>query len=229
MSIQRKRKSWSLSVLLCNLLVVALTIESSPVRATQSRAILDGVVKDVFGVQIRNATISLYSLDRVVRTRSNEKGYFQFAKVPPGIYQVEVVREGFKTRKMATLQVTDRNEPLSISLDVASTGSCSAEESISYEDQNGNKLSVSVFDSRERVPNAEVQLVNAAGTEVQIAKRSNGKGEIFFDDLEPGQYWLRVSHSGYQAERTESFWITRENTTKVDIRMIRVGLLRVCQ
>ena len=235
MTIQRKFKSSSVAVLMCNILLVAFPIESSPKRkslphpnATQSLAVLEGVLKDVVGAQLGDATISLYSLDRVIQTKSNEKGHFRFANVPPGTYQVEFARQGFKTKKMA-LQVADRNEPLSISLDVASTGSCSEEESISYEDLDVRKLIGTVLDSQQPVPNAEVQLVNGSGTNVQVAKRSNGKGVFFFDNLEPGQYYLRVSHSGYQAERTEGFWITRENTTKVGIRIIRVGLLRVCQ
>jgi hypothetical protein len=233
----KKRKfNSSILILMCNLLAVALPYEASALRksvphaiATQSLATLAGVVTDVVGAQLRDATISLYSLDRVIQTKSDEKGQFRFAHVPPGTYEVQIAHPGFKTMKMAAIQVTDRNEPLSISLDVASTGSCSAEESISYEDLNGMKLIGTVLDSQQPVPNAEVQLVNASGTHVQIAKRSNGKGVFSFDNLEPGQYYLRVSHSGYRTDLTKSFWITRENTTKVDMWIIRVGLLRLCQ
>ena len=145
MTIQRKFKSSSVAAL-CNILLVALPIEMSPVRkslphpnATQSLAVLEGVIKDVLGAQLGDATMSLYSLDRVIQTKSNEKGHFRFANVPPGTYQVEVARQGFKTKKMAALQVADRNEP-SISL-ISQARIVPVEESISYENLNGSSQS----------------------------------------------------------------------------------------
>ncbi len=239
MTMQRKIKSLSSAVLICSFLAAILLNASSPLTkglagatATQAQSIatLSGVITDAFDAQLTDATISLYSVDRVLQTKSDVKGQFRFAQVPPGTYHLEAERQGFKTKRIAAIQAIDKNESLSISLDVASTGNCTREDSISYADAvAGRKLMGIVLDAKQPVADAKVDLVSASGTRVLSSGRSNGKGEFLFADVDPGQYSLRVSHSRYQNERTERFWIARENTTKVEIEIIKEGLLRVCE
>lgn len=244
---QRKIKSLLNAVLICSFLAFALMSEVLPstkaivgVDATQaqSKATLSGVITDAIGTQIPDATISLYSADRVMRAKSDMKGKFQFSDVPSGAYQLETTRPGFKTMKIAAIQVTGKNEPLSIRLDVAAAGPCANMNSVSYVGMAGRKLYVGmagrkligiVLASKQPVADAEVDLVSAFGTGVLATQRSNSKGEFIFNNLTPGQYLLMVSHSGYRDERTENFWIARENITKVEVDIIKNGLIRACQ
>jgi hypothetical protein len=236
---QRRINSWSNAVLVCSLLAAVLVGESSPLTEAQAAATADqaqsvatlsGVVTDTFGARLSGATISLYSADRVLQTKSDVKGQFRFPHVPPGTYQLEATRRGFKTKKTAAIRVLDSNEPLAISLDVAAAGYCAGEDSVAYADTTaGRELTGVVLDSKQPVAGAEVDLVSASGTRVLATKRSNGKGEFLFANLEPGLYSLRVSHPGYRDGRTEEFWIAREDTTRVEIEITKDGLLRVCQ
>jgi hypothetical protein len=237
MVMQRKMKSPSGAVLICSLLAAALMNEPSPLTnalagsatRAQSSATLSGVTTDTFGARLAGATISLCSVDRVLQISSDVKGQFQFAHVPPGTYQLEVAHQGFKTRRLAAVQLTDRNEPLSVSLEVSDAGDCGSEDLISYAGTSGRKIIGTVLDSGRPVAGAEVDLVSASAARALATVRSNDDGEFLLADLEPGQYSLRVSHPGHRDERTGSFWVARETTTKVQMEMTRQGLLRVCQ
>lgn len=235
----RKNISSLGAILLCSLLaVVALTpsllltnsqVGTAAATRAQPKASVSGVITDAFGAPLADAIVSLYSLDRVLQTKSDGKGQFLFAHVPPCTYQMKTVHQGFKTKRVSGVQVADKNEPLTVSLAVADSGDCSSFNSVSYNETAGRTLFGTVLDSRHPVVGAEVELIGAFNNRVLAAIRSNEKGEFRFTDLEPGQYHLRVSHAGYQVERTEEIWIARENGTEIEVEIIKQGLIRVCQ
>lgn len=236
---QRRIKSPSSAVLICSFLAAVLLSEPRPLsrglvgaRAAQAQpeATLSGVITDAFGGQLSDATLRLYSADRVLQTRSDEKGGFRFARVPPGTYQLEAARPGFKIKRITAIQVSGKDEPLPIILDVANTGGCLGEDSVSYASAvDGMTLMGVVLDSERPVAGAKIDLVSASGARAVASGQSNGKGEFQFTNLEPGQYVLRVSHPEHQAETTESFWVARETTTKVVTRILKRGSIRVCE
>lgn len=203
------------------------------VRA-QSETTLSGVITYTYGDQqtgpIPDATVRLYSADRVLQTKTDKHGQFGFANVAPATYQLEAAHPGFKTRKLEAIQVTNQNaKPLSITLAVANMD-CVGETSIFYADGVAGKTLIGVaLDSKQPLADVQVDLVSAFGTHELASRRSNSKGEFEFANLEPGQYLLRVSHPGYHDELTESFWIVRESGTRVVIGMLKQGMIRVCQ
>ena len=81
---------------------------------------------------------------------------------------------------------------------------------------------------RQELNDVQVELVNASGR-VVAARKSDEKGYFRFKDLASGQYTLRVSKAGYHDEATGSFWVTRENRTRVSVDMLQEGKMRVCQ
>jgi len=200
----------------------------------QSRVTLTGVITDTIGGQrtgaISDATVSLYSMDRILQTKSDQTGQFRFANVPPGTYILEAAHQGFKTKKLETIQVTARSAvPIAITLEIASND-CGSPDSISYAGGvAGRTLTGVVLDSKQPLAEAEVSLASAVGTRVVASQRSGRKGEFEFTNLEPGQYVLRVSHPGYQDELTERFWIARASGTRIETTILKQGLIRVCQ
>lgn len=233
---RRTIESPSSGVIICCLLAAFVLNELCPLAesligtaATQAQpeATLNGLITDPFGGQFPDATIRLYSVDRVLQVKSDEKGRFRFAGVPPGTYQLEATRPGFKTKKIAAISVTNKNAPLSIILDVAATDGCVWEDSISYVEAVDGRTLTGIVLNELPVAGARIDLASASGTWV-ASGQSNFRGGFRFANAKPGQYVLRVSHPGYQDETTESFWIARETTTKVVTRIIKRGLIRLC-
>lgn len=200
----------------------------------QSAAHLSGVITDMTGGEprgaIAEATVRLYSTDRILQTRSDQQGKFAFARVPPGTYILEATRQGFQPKNLGTIQIADKSAgPFSIGMRIANPG-CDSPDSISYaEGVAGRTLRGVVLDSKQTVTDAEVSLASAVGTRVVTSQRSSGKGEFEFGNVEPGRYVLRVSHPGYHDELTEPFWIVRESGTEAVLQVIKLGQMRVCQ
>src|SRR2546423_5971875 len=68
--------------------IVASTSGQKIVRVT-------GSVSDPQSAPIGGANITLYSLDRILQTRSDSSGRFKFDAVPNGQYEFEVLAPGF--------------------------------------------------------------------------------------------------------------------------------------
>ena len=155
------------AILICSLLAVfaltpSLVLTKAQVRTAaatraQPEASVSGVITDAFGASVAGAIVSLISLDRVVRTKSDGKGQFLFAHVALGTYQLETVHQGFKMERAAGVQVASKNEPLTVSLVVANSGDCGSLNSVSYKETAGRSLFGSVLDSRHPVVGAEVE------------------------------------------------------------------------
>jgi Carboxypeptidase regulatory-like domain len=214
--------------------------ESGPWSPTavfaQSGASVNGVIliTDRSGIPpnspIPDTTVSLYSMDRILQTKSDQKGLFAFANVPSGTYILEATRPGFTTKNLGTIQVNKRSVgPFSITMSIANPG-CGNAYSVSYAAGiAGRTLRGLLRDTERPLADADVSLATAVGTRLVASQRSTGKGEFEFADVEPGQYVLRVSHSRYHDQLTEPFWIVRESGTEIGIRVIKLGQMIVCQ
>lgn len=200
----------------------------------QSGATVSGIITVMIGGQpygpIADATVSLYSPERILQTKSDRKGQFAFANVPPGTYLLEATHPGFKTRNLGAIQVSAKSAgPFSITMNIANPG-CGSWNSISYAGGvAGRTLRGAVLEERQPLADAEVSLANVVGARVVASRRSAGNGEFEFANVEPGQYVLRVTHPGYHDELTEPFWIVRESGTEVAIQVLKLGLMRVCE
>lgn len=200
----------------------------------QSSSTLSGVVTDSFGASIPEATITIYSPDRVLQARTDQTGRFSFTNAPPGKYEIEASRPGFKTQTGKAVQIENRqSSPIAITLAVANAGECQRLDSISYKEASDAgrwKLIIRVLDAGRPLSQANLSISGTFDTrQPPISQVTDDRGELRFGKLEAGHYILKVSHPGYHYAQTVSFWISRENQTTVEVEMLREGLIRVCE
>jgi serine-aspartate repeat-containing protein C/D/E len=188
-------------------------------------------------VPITEATITLYSKSRVLQTKSDARGRFEFTELAEGDYQLEVVQAGFVS-KITDLSVSARKPESQvrqvIGLRLAATDTdCGDFDSTSYERNkaiNGQRLAGVVLEerySRKPLTRTAVRLFNIDGTELS-AQQTNEQGEFLFTNIEPGRYLLKASHDGYFDLKTRVFWVTRENQTRITLVPLKTGMIFVC-
>jgi hypothetical protein len=95
-------------------LLCVLTASAIPTRAQGIFATLTGVVSDPLGSVISNATIKLTDAvsGSVRETKTNDQGYYTFASVPVGSYNLSVEAQGFEAYKVSDMRLgggEDRN------------------------------------------------------------------------------------------------------------------------
>jgi len=95
--------------------LVLVAAGSVPARAQSAAAgALEGSVTDAAGQQLPEVTVKLLNAatdERHIAT-ADAAGAFRFSLLPPGTYQVEFEREGFKTARMAQLTLNASELPV---------------------------------------------------------------------------------------------------------------------
>jgi hypothetical protein len=89
-------RSWTLSALVCTLILCALT---AGLLAQSDNASISGFVKDASGSSVPNATVIIKNEATGVerRTTTNNEGYFVASNLPPATYTVRIEATGFRT------------------------------------------------------------------------------------------------------------------------------------
>src|SRR5712671_7031787 len=99
----------------CVLLLFALMLSpfSAFVATADTGGSISGTVTDQTGAVVPDTTVTAQNLDTTVQqtTRTNVNGFYTFANLPVGRYEIEIVREGFKPYKRTGL-VIDVNAAL---------------------------------------------------------------------------------------------------------------------
>ena len=213
------------------LLIYLLTI---PLGRSQSFGTLRGVVTDQFNAVISDTLIRLYSADRVLQTKTDKNGQFEFTNERSGTYELNAFRSGFQTRKIDRVQIPENDEEkLSISLLIASQPSdCGRGSAPTYDKiAVGQPALIGVVRNDAGVPSAafKIRLLKTGSTRVVASQSSNENGEFQFRDVEPGQYVVRASHKGKWQAQSEIFWITRENITRIVLEPVKHGTIILCQ
>jgi hypothetical protein len=215
----------------------------APARSQESKRIVGSVV-DPTSYPIPDAHITLYSLDRILQTKSDSSGHFHFDGVLPTKYEIEVIVPGFKRftkpvdltdNKPIVMEIGSTGSPVVIAsvLEVAPTGSCGPPYSLVYNSRKTADAAALSGNAVEQyatrgVEAATVKLVDPIGA--QIAQQQTDKnGEFQFGQIAPGRYHLVTTHSSYNDMTTGEFWVARENTTKITLRPVPAGKIMICQ
>jgi Carboxypeptidase regulatory-like domain len=194
---------------------ILLLVVSLPCLFGQSAAQITGVVLDPAGGFVSDASVSLFSLEKVREARTASRGQFAFVDLPPGSYELQVKHAGFKTVSDASIRVTGTPVPqISITLQLGFADCGDPQLTVSYPERSGKvNLVGTVKDfSTGFVKNATLTLVLLESGRGQAAK-TNENGEFQFTNLTPGKYTLKVTHEDYSERSGIDFWIARENVT----------------
>ena len=206
-----------------------------PTSSGQSTAEFRGLVVDRSGAIIQNAFVTLFSEERVLTAKADDQGQFVFVELPRSTKVMEISAPGFNKAKLTDSQIFDSVPGrVLITLDVGSgsfTG-CDVKAPLakingithvpigaaspSYESWSDNLNVVGTVRDAWGGP-----LANATITIVRSEKPyqgfTNEKGEFQFRDHEPGGYTLKAEHEGYYESASTSFWVARQNLTRLSV------------
>ena len=197
---------------------------------------LTGVVVDQMGAVIPETSVTLFSVDRIREAKTDEMGQFEFASVPPGVFDLKAEHRGFVVRVIENIRAEQSgHQHLSITLNVATTSSCGlGEPTINYEVRNGTvNLTGSIADFWNGGP---LEGITATITNLKSRKilviTTNKNGQFQLANLEPGKYTLNASHDEYSERSNVAFWIAAANLTSLGpVYLLRKNESRViiCQ
>jgi len=125
------------------ILTLALIIDRAP--AQSSASVVEGVVQDHTGAVIQDCSVTLVNNETGAKliTRTNEDGVYVFPAVQPGVYSLDVAKDGFKSYALdgfkvmasqrATQNATLQPGSVSTTVIVDASGSASLSEPTSNE------------------------------------------------------------------------------------------------
>jgi hypothetical protein len=213
-------------------------------------------VSDPNSAPIPDARVTLYSLDRILQTKSDSSGRFEFDAVPTGKYEFEVLAQGFARFTWPNVFVTalvrpttpDKPTNLTVVMEIGPTGSpreiipvtevappgtCGPSDSVTYgprKTRDADALAGIVIDRYPKMPvaRATLQLVDATGAQI-AQQQTNERGEFQFKQTAPGRYHILFQDPGYNNAKSFEFWVARENATYITMQAVRPGKIVVCQ
>jgi hypothetical protein len=192
-----------------------LFLVALPQVFAQSAPQIRGVVSDPGGGLVPDASVLLFSLEKVREVRTDRLGQFAFVDLPQGIYELKVKSPGFKTASLGSINVSDVPVPqISTTLQLESTACGDFQPTVSYPERSGKvNLVGSVKDySAGFVKNAMLTLTLSGSSRGQ-STNTNENGEFQFTDLAPAKYTLKVTHKDYFEVSVTEFWVTPKNLT----------------
>ena len=145
---------------------------SASARSADTGGSISGTVTDQTGAIIPDTSVTALNLDTTVQqtTKTNANGFFTFANLPVGRYEIEIAREGFKPYKRTGL-IIDVN------------GALREDVSLTMGEQSDE---VVVSDTVVHVETESSQMGEVvAGTEI-VAVALNGRSYTDLMSLEPG-------------------------------------------
>lgn len=177
------------------------------------------VIVDQTGAVVSGAHITLFSAEKVREVRADEAGATEFSELPAGTYDLEVSQPGFKLQTTEDIQVSEgKLRQLEITLQVKSTGSdCGVSRpSVAYEKKSGDvKLIGKIVGSLHGPVNGAFLKLTSSKSGREVSATSAVDGSFQFSHLEHGKYKLMATKKGYSDVPAFSFWITRENLTRI--------------
>jgi Carboxypeptidase regulatory-like domain len=197
------------------LFATLLLIVFLPSLFAQSAAQISGVVSDPAGGFVSDASITLFSLEKVREVKTGSSGKFAFVDLPRGIYELKVKHPGFKTVLLGSIKISEIPvPPVSTILQLENPGCGDFQPTTIYPERSGKvNLTGTVKDySAGFVKNAALTLTLVGSSRGQFVN-TDENGEFQFSDLNPGKYTLKVTHKGYIERSVKEFWLTRENLT----------------
>jgi hypothetical protein len=202
----------------------------------QNDASLAGIVIDQASAPIAKVLLTLGSLDRVLEAESGTDGQFRFPSVPAGTYDFEISAPGFVKQKLQLSLSNRDSRQLTTILKVGNMPDmnyCGPHPSIRYKiaDAKERQVAGTVRDyfNNKPIASAEIALVRAGEAQPIITSSSDDAGKFALYHPPAGKYTLRISRAHYWQENVKELLIPREDSTFVDLTMLKRNQSVVCQ
>ena len=211
------------------------TIRSNTITFSVSASLPDSQVAVKWGGRILDqtnagipASVRLVTPDRLIETKADPDGHFEFSGLVPGTYFLEVLAPGFKPDVIDKIYVGEQQTEMTFSLTL-SIGTASPPcvpawhqgipigPTISYDSRSDDSNVVgTIYDNGSGQPLANVTVyLSRSDRDPQVTTTSDEKGEFRLSSVEPGRYSLTVFHKGYWIYPPQyPGWVTRQNVTK---------------
>jgi hypothetical protein len=170
------------------------------------------------GGVIPETSVTLFSADRIREAKTDEMGQFEFASIPPGVFDLKAEHRGFVVRVIEDIRAEESGDQhLSITLSVATTSLCGlGEPTINYEVRHGTvNLTGSIADFWDGPLEAIIATITNLKSRQILVITTNKNGQFQLANLEPGKYTLNANHDGYSERSKVAFWITGANLTSL--------------
>jgi hypothetical protein len=225
------------TVALTTMIVLCFGLSANLSRGTSGTRVR-GVISDVIGGRIQNASLELLSTTQVLRTTSDAAGEFEFVGLSPATYALRASSRGFKLKTIEDIRVTGKDmDPVSITLEVAADGDCSVKSWTAYEASTADSQAVvgSILLVPEiSLPNralekARIDLLAGDDSRVVRSEHLNKYGHFQFRNLEPGIYFVQAFYSGFNESKSMKFYVTCRDRTKIILSMFKSGQTFACE
>jgi carboxypeptidase family protein len=202
----------------------------------QNDASFAGIVIDRASAPIAKVSVTLGSLDRVLEAESGSDGQFQFPSVPAGTYDFEISAPGFVKQKRQLSLSNGDSRQLTTMLEVGSLPDmnyCGPHPSIRHKiaDAKERQVAGTVRDyfNDKPIASAKIALVPAGEAQPTITSSSDHAGKFALYHPPAGKYTLRISRADYRQENVKELLIPREDSTFVDLTMLKRNQGVACQ
>jgi hypothetical protein len=207
----------------------------------QSTFSISGRIQDVSTGGIPGAPVFLYSPDakvpdRIWQARTDDQGHFEFVDLPAGTYDWTAESPGFRQATTQHLKLVDQSiSDLFLVLMVGGCPQCVTVSeiksptcwsaglsgiSVAYVQRyDGTNLRGAILESNGS-PVAGVSF-SIASASVSLQLTSDAHGEFILSSVAPGLYKLAFSQTALQGPADGSFWVTRNNLTRLTLQWHR--------
>lgn len=183
---------------------------------------------------ISDARVRLYSIERMLETKSDKAGRFVFRSVPSGEYNLEAAAKGFQSQRIVVRVSSSSQKPVSVDIHMSAGNQPSVgnEPDIYYGELHSRRLGhivcrVRDFSTKTPLPNVGVSLVPNQAISSKIERTTNSEGQAEFD-LAPGSYTLTAKRAGVADEKI-TVWVPRDNSTRISLLLPAPNELIICQ
>jgi Carboxypeptidase regulatory-like domain len=209
------------------------SVNSQPSTGVQGR-VTDTLEGEPTNDPISDAEIRLYSIERMLETKSDKEGRFVFGSVPSGQYNLEAAAKGFQSQRIVVHVSLSSQKPVNVDIHMSAAPQPSVcnEPDISYGEPHSKRLghivcTVRDFSTKNPLPNVGVSLVPNQAISSKIKRTTNSEGQAEFD-LAPGSYTLTAKRTGVADEKI-TVWVPRDNFTRISLRLPAPNELIACQ
>lgn len=217
------------------MLVAAIFLVLSMAGRGMNPGRLTGTVEDPSSYPIAKASVTLVSVDGVLRTDTSQDGSFAFNNIKPGAYQIEIAIHGFfRERLSVNVQDNTAAPPVVIRPRLCDLPEpCGSDFLVSYGPlgATNSHLQGVVYHlgGPSPIANAQVTIQRIDDAQPPLRCRSDRTGRFAFENAPAGIYDVKVAKRGYRPVEVKRLIKPRGHNAFIQTSILEQGIVIVGQ